>query len=79
MSKFLPAERRRSAQSIPAYDDGAKDGIGCPETGPRPVEYDVVSIGYAGPIVHHRPMAEPYNLGGRYAEWIQAFKAARAV
>jgi polyphosphate glucokinase len=26
-------------------------------------EYDVVSIGYPGPVVHHRPVAEPYNLG----------------
>ena len=26
-------------------------------------EYDVVSIGYPGPVVHDRPMADPYNLG----------------
>ena len=26
--------------------------------------YDVVSIGYPGPVVHGRPIAEPYNLGG---------------
>jgi polyphosphate glucokinase len=26
-------------------------------------EYDAVSIGYPGPVVHDRPMAEPYNLG----------------
>ena len=26
-------------------------------------EYDVVSIGYPGPVVHDRPMAEPHNLG----------------
>ena len=25
--------------------------------------YDVVSIGYPGPILHGRPIAEPYNLG----------------
>lgn len=25
--------------------------------------YDVVSIGYPGPVVHDRPLAEPYNLG----------------
>jgi polyphosphate glucokinase len=25
--------------------------------------YDVVSIGYPGPVLHGRPMAEPYNLG----------------
>jgi polyphosphate glucokinase len=26
-------------------------------------EYDVVSIGYPGPVVHDRPMTEPHNLG----------------
>jgi len=26
-------------------------------------KYDVVSVGYPGPVVHDRPMAEPYNLG----------------
>jgi polyphosphate glucokinase len=27
-------------------------------------EYDVVSIGYPGPVVHGHPVREPYNLGG---------------
>jgi polyphosphate glucokinase len=26
-------------------------------------KYEVVSIGYPGPVVHGRPVAEPYNLG----------------
>src|SRR6266700_5601189 len=26
--------------------------------------YDVVSIGYPGPVVHGHPVREPYNLGG---------------
>ncbi len=26
-------------------------------------KYEVVSIGYPGPVVDHRPTAEPYNLG----------------
>jgi polyphosphate glucokinase len=26
-------------------------------------EYDVVSIGFPGPVVHDRPIAEPHNLG----------------
>jgi predicted NBD/HSP70 family sugar kinase len=30
-------------------------------TGDR--KYDVVSIGYPGPVLHGRPVAEPYNLG----------------
>ena len=29
----------------------------------RDWKYDVVSIGYPGPVLHGRPLAEPYNLG----------------
>jgi polyphosphate glucokinase len=29
--------------------------------------YDVVSIGYPGPVVHNRPLNEPYNLGRGWA------------
>ncbi len=29
----------------------------------RDWDYDVVSIGYPGPVVHNRPVAEPHNLG----------------
>jgi alpha,alpha-trehalose phosphorylase len=36
--------------------------------------YDVVSIGYPGPVVHDRPLAEPHNLG---RGWI-GFDYARA-
>ena len=27
-------------------------------------KYDAVSIGYPGPVIHGRPISEPYNLGG---------------
>ena len=27
-------------------------------------KYDTVSIGYPGPVIHDRPVAEPHNLGG---------------
>jgi len=37
-------------------------------------EYDVVSIGYPGPVLHNRPVAEPYNLG---RGWV-GFDFARA-
>jgi polyphosphate glucokinase len=36
--------------------------------------YDVVSIGYPGPVLHGRPVAEPHNLGSR---WV-GFDFARA-
>jgi polyphosphate glucokinase len=29
-----------------------------------PSQYDVVSIGYPGPVVHGKPVSEPRNLGG---------------
>ncbi|WP_158943925.1 ROK family protein [Granulicella sp. S190] len=31
--------------------------------------YDCVSIGYPGPVVHHRPIAEPHNLGGGWVDF----------
>ena len=39
-------------------------------------KYDVVSIGYPGPVVHHRPTAEPHNLGGGWMgfDFAAAFK-----
>ncbi len=38
-------------------------------------EYDVVSIGYPGPVVHGRPLREPYNLGGGWVgfDYTKAF------
>ena len=36
--------------------------------------YDVVAIGYPGPVLHNRPMLEPHNLG---AGWV-GFDFARA-
>jgi polyphosphate glucokinase len=29
--------------------------------------YDVISVGYPGPVVHNRPLREPYNLGRGWA------------
>ncbi len=39
-------------------------------------KYDVVSIGYPGPVVHHRPTAEPHNLGSGWLgfDFAAAFK-----
>jgi predicted NBD/HSP70 family sugar kinase len=38
-------------------------------------EYDVVSIGYPGPVVHGRPLREPYNLGRGWVgfDFVKAF------
>jgi polyphosphate glucokinase len=39
-------------------------------------KYDVVSIGYPGPVVDHRPNAEPHNLGSGWMgfDFAMAFK-----
>jgi polyphosphate glucokinase len=39
-------------------------------------KYDVVSVGYPGPVVHNRPMAEPHNLGNGWMgfDFAAAFK-----
>jgi polyphosphate glucokinase len=31
--------------------------------------YDAISIGYPGPVLHGRPIAEPYNLGRGWVEF----------
>ena len=32
-------------------------------------KYEVVSIGYPGPVLHGRPLAEPHNLGGGWVKF----------
>jgi polyphosphate glucokinase len=38
-------------------------------------DYDVISIGYPGPVIHNRPLAEPHNLGSGWVgfDFKQAF------
>ena len=35
----------------------------------RDWNYDVVSLGYPGPVVHGRPLREPHNLGGGWVKF----------
>jgi polyphosphate glucokinase len=32
-------------------------------------KYDAVSIGYPGPVINNRPLADPYHLGGGWMGW----------
>lgn len=32
-------------------------------------KYDRISIGFPGPVVHHRPIAEPHNLGAGWVDF----------
>ncbi len=38
-------------------------------------EYDVISIGYPGPVIHGRPVHDPHNLGGGWVgiDFVKAF------
>ena len=39
-------------------------------------QYDVISIGYPGPVIHNRPLQEPHNLGAGWVkfDFHQAFR-----
>jgi polyphosphate glucokinase len=57
-----------SGQSEPRKFDSGPDLV--PKSMVREVkkitgdwDYDVVSVGYPGPVLHNRPVAEPHNLG----------------
>ena len=32
-------------------------------------KYDRISVGYPGPVVNHRPIAEPHNLGPGWVDF----------
>ena len=57
--------RRRGAPGRcpdPAMTRAADDRSGQGHS-PRACTYDVVSMGYPGPVIHNRPLIEPANLG----------------
>jgi polyphosphate glucokinase len=51
--KFVSGPKMTAKQMV----SGVKKAV-------RDWKYDVISLGYPGPILHGRPIAEPYNLGG---------------
>ena len=62
--EFASGPKMTAEQMVPAVRKLAGDW-----------SYDVVSIGYPGPVLHHRPVADPKNLGagGMGFEVWQAF------
>jgi predicted NBD/HSP70 family sugar kinase len=57
--------RTRRAEAIKldgAYHDSSEDGEGVREA-TQGRNYDAVSIGYPGPVVHGKPLQDPPNLG----------------
>ncbi len=57
-----PKSEERLFKSGPRLS--AKEMAATVKTLAKDWDYDVVSIGYPGPVVHGRPIAEPHNLGG---------------
>ena len=61
--KILATGQKQSREfpSGPALT--AKQMVGGVKKLARDWKYDAVSIGYPGPVIRNRPLAEPYNLG----------------
>ncbi|QPF87783.1 ROK family protein [Bradyrhizobium genosp. L] len=56
---------KREFESGP--DLSAKDMVRKVKALTRDWHYDMISAGYPGPVVHNRPLREPYNLGRGWA------------
>jgi polyphosphate glucokinase len=81
--KLLVTGKRKHLQ----FDSGprmtAKDMVADCQEGDGPKagwKYDVVSMGYPGPVLHDHPMAEPHNLGPGWVgiQFPQGLRAARS-
>jgi len=59
------ATRRREEREIPSGSNmTARKMVRDVKRVTKDWEYDLVSIGYPGPVIHGRPLHEPHNLGG---------------
>ena len=36
--------------------------------------YDVITVGYPGPVVRNRPLADPYNLGRGWTRFVRTIR-----
>jgi polyphosphate glucokinase len=72
--KILASGQRRSRRMSSGPDLTAEQMVAGVRALARGWRYDVVSLGYPGPVLHGRPVAEPHNLGGG---WV-GFDFARA-
>src|SRR5882762_6081678 len=59
------ATGRRKPVAIPSGPDmTAKKMVAAVRAATTGWQYDAVSIGYPGPVLHGHPFSEPHNLGG---------------
>ncbi len=63
MSRFWPPARKLTGNLIPGRTMTPKRMVSRVRKLVADWKYDVISIGYPGPVVHNRPMSDPWNLG----------------
>jgi polyphosphate glucokinase len=61
--KVMDSKRRIKREFVSGPHLSAKEMVKQVKDLTADWSYDVVSIGYPGPVVHNRPLAEPHNLG----------------
>src|SRR5579863_7299699 len=62
--KVLATGQKEPVKIPSGPDMTAKKMVGAVRAAAKDWDYDVVSIGYPGPVVHGRPLTEPHNIGG---------------
>ncbi len=56
-------QKARARIRVGAHDDRGADGRRREDARRRTGSYDAVAVGYPGPVLRNRPVAEPHNLG----------------
>ncbi|MGH9448259.1 MAG: ROK family protein, partial [Terriglobia bacterium] len=62
--KVIAAGQKQAREIASGLKMTARKMVQAVKTLSRDWSYNAVSIGYPGPVVHGRPLREPYNLGG---------------
>lgn len=62
--KVLATGQKEPVKIPSGPDMTAKRMVSAIRAAAKDWDYDVVSIGYPGPVVHGHPLSEPHNLGG---------------
>ncbi|MGH9447363.1 MAG: ROK family protein [Terriglobia bacterium] len=62
--KVIAAGQKQAREIASGLKMTARNMVRAVKTLTRDWSYNAISIGYPGPVVHGRPLREPYNLGG---------------
>ena len=73
--KVLATGHRQERKILSGLNMTASKMVGDVQRVTKDWEYDIVSIGYPGPVIHGRPLREPYNLGHGWVgfDFVKAF------